>query len=100
MNKEDFANYMLNNSRKLWPDSIYTPGKPVLVLVDGGPGCTNTTMLALLRVLGIYLFHSGFSKYNRCTATHGPTIWIVPKYFFPNLQVLWEERVQLARDKK
>ena len=43
-------------TKTLWPDVSDTPGKRVIIKIDGGPGRLNVEMLADLRLLGVYLF--------------------------------------------
>ena len=47
---------LLKLTRLIYPDCQDIKGKRVIYKIDGGPGRLNTNMLAVLRLMGVYLF--------------------------------------------
>jgi hypothetical protein len=93
MNGKEFANYMLNCYRILYPDAADLPTKRVCVLVDGGPGRTNTEMLASLRLSGLLLFPSGPPNTTHVLQIMDMLFGLFKTIYFDNLEALWLERL-------
>jgi hypothetical protein len=93
MNGKEFANYMLNCYLTLYPDAADLPGKRVCVLVDGGPGRTNTEMLASLRLSGLLLFPSGPPNTTHVLQIMDMLFGLFKTHYFENLETLWLERL-------
>jgi hypothetical protein len=93
MNGKEFANYMLNCYLPLYPDAADLPTKRVCVLVDGGPGRTNTEMLASLRLSGLLLFPSGPPNTTHVLQIMDMLFGLFKTVYFENLETLWLERL-------
>jgi hypothetical protein len=93
MNGKEFANYMLNCYLPLYPDAADLPTKRVCVLVDGGPGRTNTEMLASLRLSGLLLFPSGPPNTTHVLQIMDMLFGLFKTIYFENLETLWLERL-------
>ena len=55
MDAVEFEKYLESSIVPLYPDALDEPGKHVANLVDSGPGRSNESMLAKMRLLGFYL---------------------------------------------
>jgi hypothetical protein len=55
MNEDELKKYLTQAIMPLYPDAADIPGKRVIIKIDSGPGRTNESMLAELRVKGFYL---------------------------------------------
>jgi hypothetical protein len=93
MNGKEFANYMLNSYLSLYPDAADLPKKRVCVLVGGGPGQTNTEMLASLRLSGLLLFPSGPPNMTHVLQIMDMLFGLFKTIYFDNLEILWLERL-------
>jgi hypothetical protein len=93
MNSKEFSNYMLNSYLPLYPDAADLPTKRVCVLVDGGPGRTNTEMLSSLRLSGLLLFPSGPPNTTHVLQIMDMLFGLFKTIYFGNLETLWLERL-------
>jgi hypothetical protein len=93
MNGKEFSNYMINCYLPLYPDAADLPTKRVCVLVDGGPGRTNTEMLASLRLSGLLLFPSGPPNTTHVLQIMDMLFGLFKTVYFENLETLWLERL-------
>jgi hypothetical protein len=93
MNSKEFSNYMLNSYRPLYPDAADQPTRRVCVLVDGGPGRTNTEMLSSLRLSGLLLFPSGPPNTTHVLQIMDMLFGLFKTIYFQNLETLWFERL-------
>ena len=55
MDSIEFTEYIFSTILLMFPDVAVTPGKHVEIIVGGGPGRVNSSMLAQLRIRGFYL---------------------------------------------
>ena len=55
MDSIDFEKYLFSTILSMFPDAADTPGKRVAIIVDSGPGCVNSIILAQLMIRGLYL---------------------------------------------
>ena len=93
MNKKEFGKWVDKNLVKLVSgDCADIAGKRICVLVDGGPGRTNRTMLNTLRMLGIYLFPSGPPNTTHILQILDMLFGLFKSIYYENLEITWEYR--------
>ena len=94
MDKQQFGEYLFKNFVPLVEtDCADIPGKRVLLLVDGGPGRTNATMLAALRTRGIYLFPSGPPSTTHILQIMDMLFGEFKRVYSSNIETLYEYRL-------
>jgi hypothetical protein len=93
MNSDELKKYLTNSILPLYPDVEDKPGKRVILKLDSGPGRMNVSMLASLRVQGIYIIPgvpNTTSKTQETDQSYGP----FKSAFQTNIRLLSQARFE------
>ena len=91
MNEVELMKYIKKAILPLWPDVADRPGKRLILKVDSGPGRMNMSMLAELRLLGVYLV-PGVPNTTHVTQETDQNYGPFKTYYRTNLELLAEYR--------
>mmetsp|Transcript_13382 Transcript_13382/g.31511 ORF Transcript_13382/g.31511 Transcript_13382/m.31511 type:complete len:575 (+) Transcript_13382:842-2566(+) len=97
MNVEEFEKYVHKNIIRLFPDAADVSGSRVILKCDGGPGRDNQTLLAALRVKGIYLYPC-VPNTTAVTQETDQSFGLFKTVFRQNLNQITDDRLELNKN--
>ena len=93
MDAEEFEKYVMGCLVPLYPDALDVPGKRVMLKVDSGPGRLGETLLAKLRLRGMYMYPgvpNSTAVSQETDRNYGP----FKTQFWKNLDELTQSRIE------